>query len=360
MTDNILLVDDDSLTIQLLSHMLGDVGNLNFATSGEDALRIARESTPDLILLDAEMPGMDGFEVCKSLKADPALADIPVIFVTSHRDTPFEVSGFGLGAADFITKPVNASLVVARVRTQLRLKHLADELRRIAAIDALTSIANRRSFDTALEREWCHAQQVGKPLALLMIDVDHFKLFNDLYGHPTGDACLRAVAQAVAGAGLRSTDLAARYGGEEFAVLLPATPLGGAERVAHGILDTIEALDIHHGASAAGHITVSVGIACCEQVGAGDATCEDVWAGRLSAQLVQAADGALYSAKQAGRAQAMLINLVHGEAPRPASPSRRLGERPGSRATGVLFPPPAAALSDRRQNFHESPHAQNP
>jgi DNA-binding response OmpR family regulator len=136
--DNILLVDDDPGAIQLMARILSNVGSLRFATSGEDALRLARESAPDLLLLDTEMPGLSGFETCRALKADPALADVPVIFVTSHGEAAFEVSGFELGAADFIAKPVSPPLLLARVKTQLRVKRLSDELRRIATVDGLS------------------------------------------------------------------------------------------------------------------------------------------------------------------------------------------------------------------------------
>ena len=231
---HILLVDDDPITIRLLTHILADLGSLRFATSGADALRLARELKPDLVLLDAEMPGMSGFQVCAAFKANPLLADVPVIFVTSHSDPAFEVSGFDLGAADFIAKPVLPALVQARVKTQLRLKHLADELRLIALADTLTGVANRRHFDNSLEREWRRLRRSGKPLALLMIDVDHFKRFNDHYGHQAGDSCLRAVAQALVGACQRPADLVARYGGEEFVMLLPDTTRDGAAHIALG------------------------------------------------------------------------------------------------------------------------------
>ena len=307
MDDDILLVDDDPSTIRVLAAILGDVGNLSFAISGEDALRMARESAPDLILLDAEMPGMNGFLVCEALKADSELSHVPVIFVTSHREPAFEVSGFELGAADFIAKPLNAPLVLARVKAQLRVKHLADELRRIATTDGLTGVANRRRFDESLEQEWGSARRVGDALALLMIDVDHFKAFNDLYGHPAGDACLRSLAQAMLRACLRPADLVARYGGEEFAVLLPKTSQVGAEHVARAILDAVDALAIAHEASAtAAHVTVSVGIASCD---ADSTSWLPVLVDRASARyiakdLVQAADKALYAAKNAGRDRA--------------------------------------------------------
>ena len=184
--DNILLVDDDPGAIQVLGRILSGSGNLRFATSGEDGLRLARESAPDLILLDAEMPGMSGFQVCKALKADPALADVPVIFVTGHSASTFEVAGFELGAADFIAKPVVPPLFLARVKTQLRVKRTADEARRIATIDVLTGVANRRRFDESLSQEWRRARRSGSALALLMIDVDHFKRFTERHGHPAG------------------------------------------------------------------------------------------------------------------------------------------------------------------------------
>jgi diguanylate cyclase (GGDEF)-like protein len=323
MHDNILLVDDDPSAIQLLSRILSEWDNLRFATSGEDALRLARESPPDLILLDAEMPGMSGFQLCEALKAEPALAGVPVIFVTSHSDAAFEVAGFEMGAVDFIAKPVSAPLVLARVKTQLRVKHMADELRRISSIDSLTNVGNRRQFDESLEREWRRATRSGDALALLIVDVDHFKLFNDLYGHPAGDACLRDVAQALAGTSLRPADLVARYGGEEFALLLPQTPRGGAEHMARSVLDAVQLLGIAHASSlTAAHVTVSVGVACydeasaCWETPATGARLADARHARVAASsLVQAADRALYAAKHAGRGQGMLLDVADVDTP---------------------------------------------
>lgn len=340
MNDNILLVDDDPGTVQLLGRILSDSGNLRFATSGEDALRLARESAPDLMLLDAEMPGMSGFQVLEALKAEPALADVPVIFVTSHSEAAFEVAGFEMGAADFIAKPVSAPLVLARVKTQLRVKRMGDELRRIATTDGLTDVANRRRFDESLEREWRRARRSGDPLALLMIDIDHFKLFNDRYGHPAGDACLRSVAQALVGASLRPADLVARYGGEEFVVLLPKTPRAGAEHLAHGVLDAVEALGIAHEASLTARlVTVSVGVACydddseCWVPPSADSRFSDDLRARCSPiDLVQAADKALYSAKNAGRAQARLLDIADVDTPHLARDIAPSSRKP--RATG--------------------------
>lgn len=323
MCDDILLVDDDPGSIQLMSRMLKGVGNLRFATNGADALRLAKEAKTDLMLLDSEMPDMSGFDICRALKADPALADVPVIFVTSHSEPAFEVAGFALGGADFIAKPVSAALLVARVETQLRVKRMSDELRRTATVDCLTGVANRRRFDDALAQEWRRCRRSGEPLALLMIDVDHFKLFNDRYGHPAGDACLRSVAQALSGTSLRPADLVARYGGEEFGVLLPQTPRSGAQHLAQAVLDRVAALAIVHDASpTAPHVTVSVGIACYDQASPGwrpsaaesrSAETPDTYPSPID--LVKAADQALYSAKNAGRDRARLLDIVATEIP---------------------------------------------
>ena len=322
-SDSILLVDDDPGAIQLMGRILSGVGQLRFATNGEDALRLARAWAPDLILLDAEMPGMSGFQVCAALKAEPALADVPVIFISSHTEAAFEVAGFKTGAADFIAKPVSPALLFARVKTQLRLKYMADELRHISTTDFLTGVANRRGFDDLLEREWLRARRAGDPVTLLLIDVDNFKLYNDHYGHPSGDACLRSVAQALAGLSQRPADLVARYGGEEFVLLLPRTPRAGAEHVAHRILDAIAALDIPHAASpTAGHVTVSVGVACYDAASAcwtnpsADFRSTDGLGARCSAgDLLQAADRALYAAKRAGRAQGRLLDVADVDTP---------------------------------------------
>jgi diguanylate cyclase (GGDEF)-like protein len=300
-------------------------------------LRLARDAAPDLMLLDAEMPGMTGFQVCEAFKADPALTDVAVIFVTKHHEPAFEVSGFELGAADFIAKPFTAQLVLARVNAQLRVKHMADELRRIATVDVLTGVANRRRFDAVLEQEWRRARRSGEALSLLMIDVDHFKLFNDHFGHPAGDACLRAVAQALVAASLRPADLVARYGGEEFTILLPQTPRDGAEHVARCVLQAVQALDIAHLASPSGpRVSVSVGVGCHDEVSASwtPASTESRFAEAAGVQstamdLVRAADKAMYCAKHAGRARAWLLDIADVETPRLARPVA--AQRPGPR-----------------------------
>ncbi len=338
MNSRILLVDDDPGMIQVMARILSGTGQVRFATSGAAALLQARDMLPDLILLDAEMPDMDGFKVCETLKADPVLADIPVIFLTSHSGLDFELKGLNIGAVDFLAKPISEPLLLARVRTQLRVKHLTDELKRIGTIDALTEIMNRRAFDDALAREWTRSRRAGQAISLLMVDVDHFKLFNDNYGHPAGDACLRSIARALKSASFRPADVVARYGGEEFALLLPDTAHRGAEHLAHRVLDAVESMKIPHAASpTSGHVTVSVGIGCYDE----DSGC---WVlpsadSRFAvehvctpADLVHSADKAMYAAKHAGRAQAWRLDINDADAPslaREIEPQSRPGQARG-------------------------------
>lgn len=333
MPDRILLIDDDLAVIKTMSRMLAGVGQIQFACSGEDAMRLVQEAPPALILLDAEMPGMTGFQFCELLKADNSLAHIPVIFVTSHCDAEFEVSGFEIGAADFIAKPVSPPLLVARVRTQLRVRHLTDELRRHSLTDGLTHVANRRSFDETFRREWLRAARGFEPTSVLMVDVDHFKLFNDRYGHAAGDSCLQRVAQALVEACQRPADVVARYGGEEFVVLLPQTTRAGAAHVAARIVDVIEAVGVEHAASPTSrHVTASVGVSCFDQASegwvssqAGVLVFDEVAPPVTSAHLLQAADKALYAAKAAGRARAWMLDAVDLDAPSKAREILPLG-----------------------------------
>jgi diguanylate cyclase (GGDEF)-like protein len=306
----ILLVDDDVTSIAVLRRALADLGQLRFATSGTDALRLARDSVPDLVLLDVEMPGMTGFEVCAAMKSDPLLHDIPIIFITSHDGIDQEVTGLTLGAADFIAKPLRPALVIARARTQLTMKSMADALRRAATTDIVTGVANRRKFEDALAFEWARATRTRAPLSLLMVDVDFFKAYNDCYGHRAGDDCLKAVANAMGLAVRRATDLLARYGGEEFAVLLPETSQHGASKVVQELLREIDALALPHPSSlVTSHVTVSVGAATLERVGEPlDADRGGAGTG-TPADLVVAADHALYAAKRAGRHRAHLVQL---------------------------------------------------
>lgn len=323
---SVLLVDDDAIAIAVLGRTLAGFGRLRFATNGIDALRLAQEDPPTLVLLDIEMPGLSGFEVCAAMKEDPLLRDVPVIFITGHSDTEQEVAGLRLGAVDFISKPLTPLLVQARVRTQLNVKRMADDMRQAAVIDGVTGIANRRRFDEAMPRELLRAARSHVPIAVLMIDVDHFKAYNDHYGHTAGDAALRGVAEALSRATRRPGDLVARFGGEEFVLIAPDTDASGVMQVANRMLECIDALALPHAASAvAGHVTVSIG-AC-----AFDAACHQwhataregrgvVSAFNVQHDLLAAADVALYAAKHRGRHAASFFSLDEWRALPAATP----------------------------------------
>ena len=314
---SILLVDDDPIVIQVLGKALAELGRLRFAMNGEQALNLCRQSVPDLVLLDAEMPGMSGFEVLQTMKADPVLADVPVVFVTSHSQQAMEERGLALGAVDFIAKPIRPAIVVARARTQLRLKQAIDRLQRLASTDGLTGVANRRVLDEALDREWRRARRGGHALSLLMLDIDHFKLYNDACGHLMGDRCLVAVAQGLQGCARRPSDLVARYGGGEFAVLLPDTDAAGAQYLAAQVLERLRQLAIEHPAAGTKVVSASVGVTSldADSPGWGSASIDQEEAAEIagmsrgSLRMLAVADQALYQAKLAGRNQAVFRRI---------------------------------------------------
>lgn len=293
---SILIVDDNIHLIALMGKMLEPLARVIFATNGQAALREMKKSRPDLVLLDQEMPGMSGDDVAAAMRDDPDLADIPVIFVTGHNDVDAEVRALTAGAVDFIAKPVHEAILLARVKTQLRIKGLSDELRRSATQDGLTGIPNRAAFDSRLAIEWARASRNGAPLSLLLLDVDHFKQYNDHYGHPAGDRCLQAIARILDGVSRRTNDMAARVGGEEFAVLLPDTSLAGARVAAERLREEILALEMPHARSTTlPLVTVSIGAAQWLSGSTG--------AGSRAADLIEWADKGLYAAKAAGRNQ---------------------------------------------------------
>ena len=263
---DILLVDDDPTVIRVLSLMLKEFAPLRFATSGEMALKLAREAKPDLVLLDIEMPGVTGFEVCKAFKEDQGLAEVPILFVTSHDNPEVEAAGIRIGGADFIGKPPHSSLVQSRVRTFHQMKCLADTVRAGVTMDFLTGAVTRRRFDTLLSEQWLQAQRSGLPLALLIADICDFAALNAEFGDEKGDDCLRAVA-AVLRAQLRSpTDVLGRYAGGKFALVLAQAPAIEARALAQRAIEGVAALRIPPPAvSSADRIEVRVGV-CCGQV----------------------------------------------------------------------------------------------
>lgn len=296
----LLLVDDQPFIIELLFAAFEGDCEVCVALDGAQALEFCRNRQPDLILLDVVMPGLGGFAVCQRLKEDPATRDIPIIFVTGQDSALDEMRGLEVGGVDFITKPFNLNVMRARVRTQLLVKQQADRLRELALVDGLTGIANRRHFDGRIEAEWRQCARDGKPLSLLMADVDFFKPYNDRYGHQAGDACLVAIGQLLRSHCARPHDLAARYGGEEFVCLFPNTGLDGALVKARTIEAGMAALAIEHADSAVSPlVTLSIGVASAMPANSGDPS-----------GLVRLADELSYVAKGEGRARTRAARLA--------------------------------------------------
>ncbi len=309
----ILLVDDQAIVAAAVKKMLAEEPDfeIKFCNDPRAAVATATEFAPMVILQDLVMPGMDGFTLVDAYRSTPCLQDVPVIVLSSNEDPRDKRKAFENGANDYLVKLPDKIELIARIRASARslvAQRQRDEayrelaavkvqleeqnalLARLSSVDGLTGIANRRCFDEALDREWRSAARRHTSLSLIMIDVDHFKSYNDRYGHQGGDDCLRKVAAALEHNVRRPTDLAARYGGEEFAILLPDTDLAGARTVADSLRAGIIALDqIHEGSTTASHVTISAGVAT--------AAPSDT----DSSALVAAADANLYRAKQQGR-----------------------------------------------------------
>ncbi|MBK8793768.1 MAG: response regulator [Holophaga sp.] len=287
----VLVVDDSPSNIRTLIQFLREDYKILVATSGPVALELALQERPDLILLDVVMPEMSGHEVCLKLKEDPRTSHIPVIFVTGENEECGELKGFGMGAVDYITKPFSLSIVRARVKTHLELKRYRDDLEKQSMTDGLTGIPNRRHLQKFMDLLWSQAIRMRGSITLVLMDVDHFKAYNDHYGHLAGDDCLRRIAKTLEGVIQRKTDLVARFGGEEFLCVLPATDFEGAAMVAESLRSAIEALAIPHEKSSAGaHVTISLGLASCFP------TVTD-----KQDDLLDQADQALYESKKQGR-----------------------------------------------------------
>lgn len=309
----LLIVDDDPLAIQALNRALRGFGTIYVATGGPAALSLLKTRSVDLALLDAYMPVMDSFAIFRALKQD--YPDIRVIFVTASSDTESEIRALDIGAVDFITKPIHPPVVRARVSAHLKLKKQADELQALVKRDPLTGIANRRALEEQANLEWRRALRKRHPLAVLMVDIDHFKAFNDHYGHLEGDSCLRRVAQAIEASIGRAGDLVARFGGEEFVALLPDSSNQQAVIVAEKIRVAVRELAIPHALSpTSDEVTVSIGVAvgvprfppsANDAPEPADGLCSGIFEPDSLDSLLARADAALYAAKQAGRDRVM-------------------------------------------------------
>ena len=300
----VLVVDDSREALDGLCQLLKADCNALFGWNGLEALALATSESPDLIVLDVAMPGMDGYEVLRRLKEEPTTQHIPVIFLTAPGPNVSEARALELGAIDFVTKPYNPAILKARMHNQLAYKLSLDRAMALSMGDALTGIPNRRRFDDHLHQEWHRGLRSKRPISMLLMDIDHFKRFNDALGHPAGDACLQRVASVLTASLHRVTDFVARYGGEEFACILAETPAEGARDVARRIAGKLAAAAIPHPDSPVSEVvTLSMGLATLvpdPQV--------------LPVDLTLEADRRLYEAKRHGR------NRVHAE-PVPLVPA---------------------------------------
>lgn len=306
-TARILIVDDEKMNLKVLSELLREDYTLVLARNGEQALKFARQKPlPDLILLDVVMPETGGHDVIRQLKEDSLTKDIPVIFVTALSTTGDEEQGLKLGAVDYITKPFSPPIVKMRIHNHLRSVHHHRLLDRLAYLDPLTEIANRRRFDEVIAKELSRAARNSTCLSVGMVDVDFFKQYNDHYGHAMGDRALYRIASALESSLERPGDLAARYGGEEFVLILPETDTDAAGRVAEKARFAVENENIPHTASSvATCITVSVGTATVRFTGRAGEQLRKTRDGQACEHTVESlmiqADQHLYKAKQNGR-----------------------------------------------------------
>ena len=294
--NTILITDDEPMNIRALSHILSPEYDIFVEKDGQGCIDTARASQPDLILLDVIMPALSGFETIVTLKQEAQTQDIPVIFVTGLSNPQDEETGFNLGAADYINKPFSPAVVKLRVKNQLRIVNQMREIHSLSVTDVLTGIGNRRHFNTQLDQEWKRALRQQKPISFLVMDIDHFKKYNDTYGHLQGDIILKSVAGLIKDGVARPTDITARWGGEEFAVILPDTPFSGAMIVAENLRKKIEeaSFELAVGDKTLDtHVTISIGVhSLIPEMDGGGCTLD---------KFVSDTDKALYHAKQTGR-----------------------------------------------------------
>ncbi|MDB5933495.1 MAG: wspR [Massilia sp.] len=314
----VLLVDDQLIIVEAVRRMLSEQPDIEFhyVTDPAVAVATARQLQPTVILQDLVMPAVDGFSLIREYRDDHALRHVPVIVLSARDDPKLKAHSFAVGANDYVVKLPDRLELLARIRyhsagyisrlqrdeafqfLRASQKNLADaniELQKLAALDSLTGIANRRRFDEVLRAEWQRGKRDKKPLSLLMCDIDCFKLYNDTFGHLAGDLCLKKAAAVLTEHLKRPADVAARYGGEEFAIVLPDTAIDGALLIANACRAHIEQLAIENPQSPGGFITMSIGVASVvpSQEGSAEA-------------LLGIADKALYVAKNDGRNQVVV------------------------------------------------------
>lgn len=329
----ILVVDDSVDSRLLIQRFLEAEGHKQFLMAGTAVEALAHLDAEggtaiELVLMDLQLPGMNGIEACRKISEDPKLRDIPVIVITASSEGGTLPAAFQAGAVDYLLKPVNPVELAARVRSALRLKRETDqrkerqaellevtyklahanrELKRLSTLDGLTGLTNRRRFDEVLAQEWKRAAREGSPLSIILVDIDHFKAYNDRYGHLAGDDCLKRVAGALRDSSHRTGDCVARYGGEEFVAVLPSTDSAGARSVAETMRRAVETLGIEHADAAAKLATISLGVATRIPV---ESAAPQI--------LLSSADEALYEAKNGGRNR-IVVRQAEGS---PGDPAR--------------------------------------
>lgn len=283
MDEVILIIDDITENIQIVSGMLKKENYKVIAsTNGRDGIEIAKLKQPDLILLDIQMPDMDGFEVCRALKDDEKTKRIPIMFMTARIDEESIEEAFKAGAADYVTKPIKKLEIWARIRTQIKLSQTILALEKASITDGLTGLYNHNRIFEVLDAEIIRAKRYGHMLSIMMLDIDFFKKVNDNFGHQTGDVVLKEVAREITKT-IRNIDVAGRYGGEEFLVVLPETNKESAIIGAERLRTNIENLSFENGMK----ISISGGIV--------------EYTNETTMEIIEKADKKLYKAKSNGR-----------------------------------------------------------
>jgi diguanylate cyclase (GGDEF)-like protein len=305
----ILVVEDSAILRQSMKKLIEEIGHSTlFANSGEEALQMVGIIDFDLVIMDVEMPGLDGFETTTLMREAFDTRWIPIIFATGHAGDDNVLSGIRAGGDDYLIKPLSKKLLEAKLiamnriaKMQNQLTRLNSELAALNQYDSLTQILNRHTFIEKASQSLLEAKRSAHPTALLMLDVDFFKHYNDHYGHVSGDECLKQVAKSIQGTLKRESDLVARYGGEEFIAILPQTDQIGAVKVAQDIIDDLYQLSIPHNSSSVSDcVTISVGVSV--GLSSSKSTLDN---------LILEADRNLYTAKSEGRNRLASTNQLH-------------------------------------------------
>ncbi|CAM4143132.1 GGDEF domain-containing response regulator [Pseudoalteromonas ostreae] len=255
----ILIVDDDEIIRVSLQTIMEDYFEVETLSMGSQVLDYCKSNIPDLILLDVNLPGVSGLEICTELKQNIAFEHVPIVFITASYDTDSQNACWEAGATDFISKPVTVSTLIHRTKNHVENKLRLEVLMELTYKDSLTGLYNRHYLEEEVGNALKQSEREKKPFSVLMIDIDHFKLYNDHYGHLQGDICLKQIANVFADTIKRPHDVAIRFGGEEFLIVLPYTDLEGMTHVCKQIILQLNKSNIEHSQSSTGQVTVSIG-----------------------------------------------------------------------------------------------------